>query len=92
MDKSLEEVRTRIIEECELITTMLLDKNRKYNNSAFVPVKIFSQAEPIERANVRMDDKLARIMSQQDDEDEDPELDLIGYLILKRVMVKLNCA
>jgi hypothetical protein len=32
-----------------------------------------------------MDDKLSRIMNRQDDEDEDPENDLIGYLILHRV-------
>jgi hypothetical protein len=32
-----------------------------------------------------MDDKLSRIMNRQDDEDEDPENDLIGYLILHKV-------
>ena len=39
----------------------------------------------LEQIDVRLDDKLSRIMSGQGDEDEDVEQDIIGYLILKRV-------
>lgn len=74
-----------IAKECLLIQDMLLEKNRKYGNSAIEPLRIFSKADPIEQINVRIDDKLSRITSAQTDDDEDPELDLIGYLILKRV-------
>jgi hypothetical protein len=70
---------------CEHIADMLCAKNRKYGNSALAPMRIFSAAEPIEQINVRIDDKLSRIQSAQDDDTEDAELDLIGYLILKRV-------
>jgi len=74
-----------IKEECDCICSMLLEKNRRYGNSALEPQRIFSRADPIEQINVRIDDKLSRIQSAQADDTEDAELDLIGYLILKRV-------
>ena len=77
-----------IIEECNAIKGMLLDKNRKYGDSALSPVRVFSRADTIEQINVRIDDKLSRIRSGQADDDEDAEKDLIGYLILKRVARK----
>ena len=63
----------------------MLAKNRKYGNSAIEPCRIFSKATPLEQINVRLDDKLSRLMSGQADEDEDVELDIIGYLMLKRI-------
>lgn len=74
-----------IRDECETIRDILLEKNRKYGDSAIHPVRIFSKAGPEAQIDARMDDKLSRIKSAQDDDTEDPELDLIGYLILKRV-------
>jgi len=64
---------------------MLLDKNRKYGDSALNPVRIFSKASALEQLKVRMDDKLSRLRNAQDDEDEDPITDLIGYLVLYKV-------
>lgn len=74
-----------IEQECYYIRDMLLEKNRKYGDSAINPVRIFSRSDAIEQINVRIDDKLSRIASGQGDDTEDAELDLIGYLILKRV-------
>ena len=51
--------------------------------------RIFSKASPLEQINVRIDDKLSRIKNQQEDEDEDVEKDMVGYLILKMVCKKL---
>jgi hypothetical protein len=48
-------------------------------------VRIFSKASVLEQLKVRMDDKLSRLRNAQDDEDEDPTTDLIGYLILYKV-------
>ena len=64
---------------------LLLSKNRKYGNSALSPKRIFSKADAIEQLKVRIDDKLSRLANQQSDEDEDAELDLLGYLILLRI-------
>lgn len=67
------------------VKSILLEKNRKYGNSALEPNRIFSKASTLEQINVRIDDKLNRIANQQSDEDEDAEFDLLGYLILKRI-------
>lgn len=67
------------------IKDMLLNKNRKYGNAALEPLGIFAKGNASSLINVRIDDKLNRIKNQQEDEDEDAELDLIGYLILKQI-------
>lgn len=70
---------------CDEVKELLLEKNRKYGDSALNPVRIFSKASTLEQLKVRMDDKLSRLRNAQDDEDEDPTTDLIGYLILYKV-------
>lgn len=77
-----------IIDECNRIRDLLLDKNRKYGDSAINPVRVFSSSNPMEQINVRIDDKLSRIISKQLDDEEDVELDLVGYLILKMICRK----
>jgi hypothetical protein len=67
------------------IGKMLVDKNRKYGDSALNPKRIFATSSTVELINVRIDDKLSRIASGQADETEDAEFDLIGYLVLKRI-------
>ena len=88
--QTLTDTQRCITEEVNDILEMLLEKNRKYGDSALNPVRIFSRSDPLEQINVRLDDKLSRILNRQDDEDEDPEEDLLGYLILKRVKRRLN--
>ncbi|MBQ9335824.1 MAG: hypothetical protein IJS14_00820 [Lentisphaeria bacterium] len=61
---------------------MLLEKNRKYGDSALNPCRVFSRANAVEQILVRIDDKLNRIKNRQNDEDEDVVMDLAGYLIL----------
>ena len=78
-----------IVKECKRIAEMLCDKNRKYGDSLLHPISIFHKGSAIEAVNARIDDKLARIQNAPSDEDEDPELDLIGYLIMKRVIKKI---
>lgn len=63
----------------------LIAKNRKYGDAALNPKRIFATSSAVELINVRIDDKLSRIANRQTDEDEDPEFDLLGYLILKRI-------
>lgn len=81
-----------IAQTCDEIKEILLAKNRKYGNSALEPVRIFSKAPVIEQINVRLDDKLSRLVSGQADEDEDVELDLIGYFILRRIAKRYHDA
>lgn len=79
-----------IVHECEVLRDDLLDKNRKYGDSAINPVRIVSKADPIEQIKIRQDDKLSRMMSGQCDDDEDPERDFVGYHMLKRVAVRVQ--
>ena len=88
-ENSLSDTQKKISEICDEVKNILLEKNRKYGDSAINPKRVFSTASPIEQINVRLDDKLSRILSAQDDDTEDTELDLIGYLILKRVAKKV---
>jgi len=75
-----------ISEECEALSKMLIDKNQRYGNSVLNPIGIFASSDPTEQINVRIDDKLSRIKSSQGNDNEDAEMDLIGYLILKRAI------
>jgi hypothetical protein len=70
---------------CDAIKALLLEKNRKYGDSALNPVRVFSKSDSMEQIRVRIDDKLSRLRNQQDDEDEDVIDDLIGYLVLLKV-------
>ena len=70
---------------CDEIKELLLEKNKKYGDSALNPVRIFSQCTAEEAILVRLDDKLSRLRTQSIDEDEDVLLDLLGYMILLRV-------
>ena len=71
--------------ECQNLAEMLKSKNRQYGNSFADPVRIFSKATPEEGLRIRIDDKLSRIARGQD-AGEDTILDLIGYLVLWRVL------
>jgi len=84
MDK-LSQTQTDITCACDELRNLLLEKNRKYGDSALNPVRIFSKASTLEQLKVRMDDKLSRLRNAQEDDDEDPVTDLIGYLILYKV-------
>ena len=73
-----------IVMVCDEVKDLLLQKNAAYGDSALNPVRIFSKADPLEQINVRLDDKLSRL-ARGTASGEDTELDLVGYLILKRV-------
>lgn len=79
------DMQNAIAAKCDQLKTMLLEKNRKYGNSALSPIRVFSKANEVEQILVRMDDKLNRIKNRQDDEDEDVFMDLAGYIILLMV-------
>jgi hypothetical protein len=82
IDETLTATQQEIAELGEEIIAMLISKNRKYGDSALHPTRIFSRANTVEQLNVRIDDKLSRKMSGQEDEEEDIDFDLIGYLFL----------
>lgn len=71
------------------ITEMLIAKNQKYGNSAIEPLGIFSDLSPEEGLKVRIDDKLKRIKNGSlNRDDEDVINDLIGYLVILKILQK----
>ena len=72
---------------CDDMKELLINKNRKYGNSALKPCRVFSKASAVEQLLVRIDDKLNRIMQGAGllANDEDVVNDLIGYLILLKI-------
>jgi hypothetical protein len=85
MDKNFFAVQVTVV--LEEIRDLLIAKNQKYGNSALEPLGVFSQLSAKEGLLVRIDDKLKRIKngSLQND-DEDVINDLIGYLVLLKII------
>lgn len=81
------QTQKQIEKVCDSIKNLLLDKNRKYGDSALNPSRIFSKADPVEQIFVRIDDKLSRISKGAGlvANDEDVITDLIGYLVLLKI-------
>lgn len=76
-----------IMRVCSSIRDVLLEKNRRYGNSALEPVRIFSKAEPESGILIRLDDKLSRIKNS-DELRKNDVFDLLGYLTLLCVQKK----
>jgi len=77
------EAQQAIAAVCDNLKQMLIDKNNRYGNSVFEPIRIFSQAPQLEQILVRIDDKLARIKHTLPTQDNEDSLrDLAGYLII----------
>jgi len=85
------DTRELIIKESEAVTQLLLSKNEAYGDSALHPQNIFANGDAVENLSARIDDKLMRIkMRGLNDDTEDTVQDLIGYLILLKVALKLK--
>ncbi len=80
---SLKEIG-EVCDMCHGLKKFLLVKNKRYGDSALKPVRVFSKASSMEQLNVRMDDKISRIMNSPEDRKND-FVDLMGYLVLKCV-------
>jgi hypothetical protein len=93
LNVSREEFTTRdlILQESEAVTNLLLLKNEAYGDSALNPAGIFAGGDAVHNLCCRIDDKLMRIkMRGITDETEDTVQDLIGYLILLKVALRLK--
>ena len=85
------DTRDLILEESEAVRDLLLEKNEAYGDSAPNPANIFAKGSAIENLCARIDDKLMRIkMRGITDETEDTVQDLIGYLILLKVALRVK--
>ena len=82
-DKTPEEVQVLIKDILGGMAELLVDKNKKYGNSALQPEKIFYKGDSLSSILVRLNDKVSRIKNNPDPV---PRLndcaDMIGYLTL----------
>jgi hypothetical protein len=73
------------------IRELLISKNLKYGNSALEPLGVFSQLSAKQGLLIRIDDKLKRIKNGSlEKDDEDVINDLIGYLVLLKILDKVK--
>lgn len=92
MSKFFLDTKDHISLICDQVNELLLEKNKKYGDSALNPTRIFSKADPVEQILVRIDDKLNRIKQGAGllANDEDVIMDLIGYLVLLKIALSRN--
>ena len=73
--------------ECQALADFLVEKNRAYGNSASEPCRIFAKrVDPLAQIDCRIDDKLNRLMKGSEYPGDDTVQDLVGYLILRRIV------
>jgi len=79
-DKSRES-QFKIRQVAESIRDLLLEKNKRYGDSALTPRNIFSKLDAGSAIKIRLDDKLSRIINSEELRKNDVA-DVMGYLIL----------
>lgn len=66
---------------CDGMKALLLEKNKRYGDSALHPLQVFSRLNPSEGIRIRLDDKLSRVKNSDILRKNDCA-DLIGYMVL----------
>jgi hypothetical protein len=92
MEVTKELVQTMIKRICDETSEFLIAKNNSYGNSAINPSRIFAKSSAEEQIAARIDDKLNRIMNNQSWAGDNDLDDLIGYLILLKVVREVNAS
>ncbi len=75
------DTQDKIIIVCDNFKNFLIEKNKRYNDSAINPLKIFSNVDTTEQICNRLDDKLSRIKTANELKKNDVA-DVFGYVAL----------
>lgn len=77
------ETQQKIIEITDAMRELLLYKNEKYGDSALHPKRIFYKGDAVGSILIRLDDKLSRVMENNDRLPRVNDVaDIIGYCAL----------
>lgn len=76
------QTQKQIEDICKAISDVLIDKNKKYGNSALKPINVFYKGDNTNSILIRLDDKLSRIKNNKEDIRVNDICDTIGYLVL----------
>jgi hypothetical protein len=79
MDQKDTQSKIKII--CEQLSNFLIEKNKRYGDSALSPIHIFNKDNANNSILIRLDDKLNRIKNNPILQRNDV-IDLAGYLVL----------
>ena len=71
----------QITEAVNSLRDMVLEKNKRYGDSALNPIRVFSKLSAEESLKTRLDDKISRIKNSDELRKNDCA-DAIGYLVL----------
>lgn len=81
----------KITEITDAMEDLLLYKNAKYGDSALNPKHIFYKGDSVSSISIRLDDKLSRIMANEDVTPRVNDVaDIIGYCVLLLVSMGVN--
>ena len=77
------DTQDKIIEITEAMRDLILYKNEKYGDSALHPKRIFHKGNAVSSILIRLDDKLSRVMENNDQLPRVNDVaDIIGYCTL----------
>jgi len=80
-EDTLTETQQKISDICDNLKEFLIEKNRRYGNSALEPMKIFGDFDAEDLLKIRLTDKIMRIKNSEIDRKND-YIDMLGYIIL----------
>ena len=84
------DTQKKIKEICDEIAKLLIDKNKKYGNSALEPKNIFYKGNAENSILIRLDDKIGRITNNNGEIRTNDIVDIIGYLVLLLISKNIN--
>lgn len=90
-DKLVAPLEHEIRQVCTEMANFLIEKNAAYGNSAAQPIQIFARGlPPLKQIDVRIDDKLNRLMQGKEYAGDDTVQDLAGYLLLRMIVSRMD--
>ena len=85
------ELKDHIRAVCTDMALFLEEKNAAYGNSVAEPVRAFAKGVPtLTQIDVRIDDKLSRLIRGHEFVGDDTVKDLAGYLLLRMAVQRLE--
>lgn len=93
METNLTGSQQKICDVLDGMKDLLLDKNRKYGDSALHPKNTFYKGDSTNSILIRLDDKLGRIKNNNEEKPRMNDIcDLIGYETLLLVSMGITSA
>jgi len=89
-EPTVEDINDLIKDTCDDIKSLLVAKNTSYAAALFFPINQFSSLSAMQTCDVLIDNKLSRLKNGKKYKDENDVRDLIGYLINKLVIKKME--